>query len=76
MIGTLNILTNPDKVLFDTGATTSFIFEEFYDKFGIRREMLENPMTEDKLVEEMDSPIEEEIMERTTMARGTDLPEN
>ncbi len=45
MIGTLNILTNPDKVLFDTGATTSFIFEEFYDKFGIRREMLENPMT-------------------------------
>ena len=28
---------------------------------------------EGKPVEEMDSPIEEEIMSRTTMARGTDL---
>src|SRR3954463_15365348 len=41
----LNILTNPGKVLFDTGATTSFISKEFYDKFGIRRAALENPMT-------------------------------
>ena len=32
------------------------------------------PREEDKLVEEMDNPIEEEIMSRTTMARGTDLP--
>src|SRR4051812_40056796 len=45
VIGTLNILTNPEKVLFDTGATTSFISEEFCDKFRIRRAMLENPTT-------------------------------
>ena len=45
VIGTLNILTNPGKVLFDTGATTSFISEEFFDKFGIRRATLESPMT-------------------------------
>lgn len=44
VIGTLNILTNPGKVIFDTGATTSFIYEEFCDKFGIRRATLENPM--------------------------------
>jgi len=34
------------------------------------------PREEDKPVEEMDSPIKEEIMARTTMARETDLPEN
>ena len=32
------------------------------------------PKEEDKPVEEMDSLIKEEIMARTTMARGTDLP--
>src|SRR4051812_36947608 len=45
IIGTLNILTNPGKVLFDTGATTSFISGEFCDKFGIKRATLENHMT-------------------------------
>ena len=34
------------------------------------------PREEDKTVDEMDSPINEEIMARTTMARGTDLPGN
>jgi hypothetical protein len=29
VIGTLNILTHPGKVLFDTGATTSFISKDF-----------------------------------------------
>ena len=34
------------------------------------------PREEDSPVEEMDNPIKEEIMSRTTIARGTDLPGN
>ena len=45
VIGTLNILTNPGKVLFDTGATTSFIAQEFVDEFRIRCSVLETPIT-------------------------------
>jgi hypothetical protein len=36
VIGTLNILTCPGKVLFDTGATTSSISKTFDNKLGIR----------------------------------------
>ena len=34
------------------------------------------PREEDIPVEEMDNPIKEEIMARTTMEKGTDLPGN
>ena len=44
VIGTLNILTHPGKVLFDTGATTSFISKEFVDTYGIRCGVLDHPM--------------------------------
>ena len=45
MIGTLKILSHPGKVLFDTGATTSFISQQFVDTFGIRCQPLEVPIT-------------------------------
>jgi predicted RNA-binding protein with PUA domain len=45
VIGTLSILTHPGKVLFDTGATTSFISKQFVDRFGIRCSVLEHPIT-------------------------------
>ena len=45
VIGTLSILTHPDKVLFDTGATTSFIAKQFIDQYGIRCSKLESPIT-------------------------------
>jgi hypothetical protein len=45
MIGTLQILSHPDKVLFDTDATTSFIFQEFIDLYGISCNKLEYPIT-------------------------------
>ena len=45
VIGTLHILTHPRKVLFDTGAPTSFISKQFIDRFGIRCSVLERPMT-------------------------------
>ena len=35
VIGTLQLLSHPGKVLFDTGATTSFISKQFIDRFGI-----------------------------------------
>jgi hypothetical protein len=41
----LSILTHPGKVLFDTGATTSFISKHFVEKFGIRCETIVHPMT-------------------------------
>ena len=44
VIGTLSILTHPGKVLFDTGAITSFISKQFIDRFGIRCSALERPM--------------------------------
>jgi hypothetical protein len=34
VIGTLSILTHPGKVLFDTGATTSFISKDFVENMG------------------------------------------
>jgi predicted aspartyl protease len=36
VISTLSILTHPGKVLFDTGATTSFISKDFVKKYGLR----------------------------------------
>jgi hypothetical protein len=45
VIGTLSILTHPGKVLFDTGATTSFISQHFVEKFGIRCQTVVHPMT-------------------------------
>jgi hypothetical protein len=45
MIGTLHILSHPSKVLFDTGATTSFISQEFVDLYGISCNKLEYPIT-------------------------------
>jgi hypothetical protein len=44
-IGMLQILTHPGKILFDTGATTSFIFKKFIDQYGIRCTKLEYPIT-------------------------------
>jgi hypothetical protein len=45
VIGTLQILSHPDKVLFDTGATTSFILQEFVDLYGIPCNKLEYHIT-------------------------------
>jgi predicted aspartyl protease len=45
VIGTLNISTYPGKVLFDTGATTSFISREFIDAYGMRCDELAYPLT-------------------------------
>jgi hypothetical protein len=45
VIGTLSILTHPGKVLFDTGATTSFIFKDFIKKHGLRCQAIAHPMT-------------------------------
>jgi hypothetical protein len=45
MIGTLQILSHPGKVLFDTGATISFILQEFVDLYGIPCNKLEYPIT-------------------------------
>ena len=45
VIGTLQILTHPGKVLFDTGATTSFISQQFIIKHGISCTKLDTPIT-------------------------------
>jgi hypothetical protein len=45
VIGTLQILSHSGKVLFDTGATTSFISQEFVDLYGIPCNRLEYPIT-------------------------------
>jgi hypothetical protein len=45
LIGTLQILSHPGKVLFDTGASTSFISQEFVDLYGIPCNKLEYPIT-------------------------------
>jgi hypothetical protein len=45
VIGTLSMLTHPGKVLFDTGATTSFISKEFVEKYGLRCWAVAHPMT-------------------------------
>jgi hypothetical protein len=45
VIGMLQILSHPSKVLFDTGATTSFISQEFVDLYGIPCNKLEYPIT-------------------------------
>jgi hypothetical protein len=44
VIGTLSILTHPGKVLFDTGATTSFISKDFVEKYGLRCQAIAHPM--------------------------------
>jgi predicted aspartyl protease len=44
-MGTLNILTLPGKVLFDLGATTSFISQEFVEANGIKCCLLNYPIT-------------------------------
>jgi hypothetical protein len=45
VIGTLQILSHLGKVLFNTGATTSFISQEFVDLYGITCNKLEYPIT-------------------------------
>jgi hypothetical protein len=45
VIGTLQILSHPGKVLFDIGATTLFISQEFVDLYGIPCDKLEYPIT-------------------------------
>ena len=45
VIGMINILTFPAKVLFDTGATTSFISQEFLEKYGLTSSALVRPIT-------------------------------
>jgi hypothetical protein len=45
MIGMLQILSYPGKVLFDTGATTTFTSQEFVDLYGISCNKLEYPIT-------------------------------
>jgi hypothetical protein len=45
VIGTLQILSHLGRVLFDTGATTSFISQEFVDLYGIPCNKLEYPIT-------------------------------
>jgi hypothetical protein len=41
----LSILTHPSKVLFDTGANTSFISKDFVEKYGLRCQAIAHPMT-------------------------------
>jgi hypothetical protein len=43
--GTCSFTIPSDKVLFDTGATTSFISQEFIDLYGIPCDKLEYPIT-------------------------------
>jgi hypothetical protein len=45
VIGTLQILSHPGKVFFDTSATTSFISQEFVDLYGLTCNKLEYPIT-------------------------------
>jgi hypothetical protein len=45
VIGTLQIISHPGKLLFDTGATTSFILQEFVDLYGIPCNKIEYPIT-------------------------------
>jgi hypothetical protein len=45
VIGMLNILTHLGKVLFDTGATTSFISKNFVEKYGLRCQAIAHPLT-------------------------------
>ena len=45
VIGTLNIMTYHGTVLFDTGATTSFISKEFTDVYGLRCNELKRAIT-------------------------------
>jgi hypothetical protein len=41
VLGTLNIMTYPGKVLFDIGATMSFISKEFMDAYGLKCKLLD-----------------------------------
>jgi predicted aspartyl protease len=39
------MLTHPGKLLFDTGATTAFISQQFIIKYGISCTKLDTPIT-------------------------------
>jgi hypothetical protein len=45
VLGTINIMTYPRKVLFDTGATMSFISKEFIDSYGLKCKPLDRPIS-------------------------------
>jgi hypothetical protein len=45
VLGMLNIMTYPGKVLFDIGETTSFISKEFIDAYGLKCKPLDRPIT-------------------------------
>jgi hypothetical protein len=45
VLGMLNIMTYPGKILFDTGATTSFISKEFIDAYSPKCKLLDRPIT-------------------------------
>jgi hypothetical protein len=45
VLGMLNIMTYPGKVLFDTGGTTSFISKEFIDTYSLKCRPLDRPIT-------------------------------
>ena len=45
VIGMLEIMTYPGKVLFDIGATTSFMSKEFIDANGLECKTLARPIT-------------------------------
>jgi hypothetical protein len=45
VIGTLQIISHPGKVLFNTGETASFISQEFVNLYGLTCNKLEYPIT-------------------------------
>jgi hypothetical protein len=45
VLGTLNILTYPEKVMFDTWATASFISKEFINAYGLKCKLLDRPIS-------------------------------
>jgi hypothetical protein len=45
VLSMLNIMTYLGKVLFDTGATTSFISKEFIDAYGLKCKPLDRPIS-------------------------------
>ena len=45
VLGMLSLLTHYGKVLFDPGATTSFLAKHFVDQYGISCTPLEYPIT-------------------------------
>jgi hypothetical protein len=45
VLGMLNIMTYPGKVLFDTGETKSFSSKEFIDAYGLKCKLLDRSIT-------------------------------